>query len=64
MFGWKNAGSARSVRASEKRSGGYKHGAEGGNGQLTGSTGYGGHFRAVQGFRYLGEYSPRLKEGA
>jgi hypothetical protein len=25
---------------------------------------YGGHWRAVQGFRYLGEYSPRLKEGA
>lgn len=24
------------------------------------SQGYGGHFRAVQGFRYLGEYSPRL----
>ena len=63
MYGGNKARSARSVHASEKRSGGYKHGAKGGNGQLTGAAGYGGHFRAVQGFRYLGEYSPRLKEG-
>jgi GNAT superfamily N-acetyltransferase len=28
----------------------------------SGTTGHGGHFRAIQGFRYLGKYSPRHKE--
>ena len=26
-------------------------------------AGYGGHFRAVQGFRYLGQYAPAMREG-
>ena len=34
------------------------------DGAALATTGYGGHFRAVQGFRYLGKYSPRLQEGA
>lgn len=33
------------------------------SGVITGSVG-GGHFRAVQGFRYLGEYSPNVKKMA
>lgn len=55
MYGSNRGKSIASIRRSEKASGGYKHGGKGKNGQLTGEAGFGGHFRAVQGFRYLGE---------
>jgi hypothetical protein len=55
MYGGNRGKSIASIHRSEKTSGGYKRGGKGKNGQLTGEAGYGGHFRAVQGFRYLGE---------
>lgn len=55
MYGGNRGKSIASIHRSEKTSSGYKQGGKGKNGQLTGEAGYGGHFRAVQGFRYLGE---------
>jgi GNAT superfamily N-acetyltransferase len=45
LFGGSKAKSSRSIRASKKARG---------TGEDFGSSGYGGHFRAVQGFRYYG----------
>ena len=46
--------SKRSIAASARR----------GKGRVLGNAGYGGHFRAVQGFRYLGEYSAANRRAA
>jgi GNAT superfamily N-acetyltransferase len=46
MFGSNKAGSRRSIAKAQKKSGGIMQG---------GGSGYGGHFRAVQGFKYIGE---------
>jgi hypothetical protein len=45
LFGGSKAKSSQSIRASKKSRG---------TGEDFGSSGYGGHFRAVQGFRYYG----------
>ena len=52
-YGGKRAKSAASLLASHNKGRDVKADARGY---------YGGHWRAVQGFRYLGEYSPRLGE--
>ena len=46
LYGENKARSARSIARSREKSGAQ--------GSLGGSYGYGGHFRAVQGFRYIG----------
>lgn len=46
--------SKRSIAASARR----------GRGRVMGNAGYGGHFRAVQGFRYLGEYAAARREAS
>lgn len=46
LYGGSKARSERSIRASRQRAGTLD--------KLGNATGYGGHFRAVQGFRYLG----------
>ena len=46
LYGGNKARSARTINASRQRAGTLAH--------LGRATGYGGHFRAVQGFRYLG----------
>lgn len=60
MYGGNRGKSMRSINRSEVEAGGWDHGDRGK--VHTGRAGYGGHFRAVQGFRYLGQYSPRMKE--
>lgn len=57
LFGGNRKKSARSITKSAVAQGGW-----GDEKAVTTKAGYGGHFRAAQGFRYLGEYSPRLKE--
>jgi len=54
MFGGNKAKSAASVnKANIKNPKAYAH--AGGIGSGSASTGFGGHFRAVQGFKYIGE---------
>jgi hypothetical protein len=45
------------LNRSARKADGWSDGA-GGRGN-PGKGGYGGHFRAVQGFRYLGEYAKK-----
>lgn len=58
MFGGNKAASQKSIKASGKRKvsavkGGNNRGI--GSGLAQSPTGYGGHFRAVQGFKYIGK---------
>lgn len=47
MFGGNKSKSQKTImNANEKKRGARNHGV---------TTGYGGHFRAVQGFKYLGD---------
>lgn len=49
MYGVNKGRSAASIAKSARKAGGH----------VIDSAGYGGHFRAVQGFRYLGEYAKK-----
>jgi hypothetical protein len=53
LYGGNRGKSVKSLNNSAKASGGWGDGS--GGKSLPGEAGYGGHFRAVQGFRYLGE---------
>lgn len=50
MFGGNKAKSARSIKKAR-----VIHGKQFNDGTLGCTTGYGGHFRAVQGFKYIGD---------
>lgn len=54
LHGGSRAKSRRSIARSARK----------GRGRVIGNAGYGGHFRAVQGFRYLGEYTGANREKA
>ena len=57
LYGGNRKKSAGTLNRSARKVSGWSDG-EGGR-ENPGKGGYGGHFRAVQGFRYLGEYAPQ-----
>lgn len=56
MYGGNKAKSMKSIRKAESNGVLGKYG--GNDGQHVARTGYGGHFRAVQGFKYVGDRKP------